>query len=428
VIRLGLAQGALWVTSPASGSGEVTREVTTPSFTIAIPANAKVLVREASVLVFAADGEGVKVTTQNDSKGVYVGEGQKVVLADGASLSSGRSALTPQDWIDPFARAGMSSSAVAGSEPAVDIPTIAITDPKDGDTVRGSLLTVRGTYGIGVTAVRVNGVRATLQEDAQTFTQELAIDKEGDFSVIAEALDADGEAIDTVRRTVKRGSAQVSLPTIEQPAKGGQTYRTSASEILISGTAPASAAGIMVNEYRLQLFTPGKGTWTYLAKLDLNNLHAGSNIFDVYALDDAGNKSAPVRLTILVEEGAEGVVSGGTSGAGAASSAAQIDETSLPQNDPTAAGTLVITGPAAGTAYTATGSEILIEGTTSPQTASVWVNGYRLQLYTPGKKTWNYIARKDYGNLKSGANLYKIVVRDKDNKILDKVEYTVTAP
>lgn len=428
-VAIGLSQGSLWVTSPESGSGEVTRQVVTPSFTLAIPSDAKVLVREASVLVFAADGDGVRVTTSDDDTGVLVGEGQKLALDDSGGLSSSRSALSPQDWIDPFARAGMSASSGGAADPLADLPTLAITEPKEGASVQGSLLTVRGTYGLGVVSVRVNGSPASLQETAQTFSQELAMERDGDFTVTAEALDADNQVIETVRRTVKRGTAVAAAPTIEQPAKGGQTYRTNASEILISGTAGPSIAGIMVNEYRLQLFTPGKGSWTYLAKLELNNLKPGTNVFDVYGLDAAGNKSAPVRLTIIQGQGDGGVVAGGTASAGSATSAApQVDESTLPQNAPTAPGTLTITGPAAGTSYTATGSEILIEGTTSPQTASVWVNGYKLQLYVAGKRAWNYIARKDYANLKSGTNLYKVVARDKDNQILDKVEYTVTAP
>ncbi len=82
--------------------------------------------------------------------------------------------------------------------------------------------------------------------------------------------------------------------------------------------------------------------------------------------------------------------------------------------------------PAAGTQYTATGSEVVIEGTTIAETDSVWVNGYKLQLYRPGVTTWNYIARESMGNLKRGTNTYRIVTRDKQNVILDVLVYTIT--
>jgi hypothetical protein len=105
---------------------------------------------------------------------------------------------------------------------------------------------------------------------------------------------------------------------------------------------------------------------------------------------------------------------------------AQVDETSLPQNDPLRPGTLAVTAPMPGAQYTATGSEFLLEGTTIKETASVWVNGYKLQLYTPGKLTWNYIAKTDYGTLKRGTNVYRIVSRNAEQQILDVFQYTVT--
>ena len=89
-------------------------------------------------------------------------------------------------------------------------------------------------------------------------------------------------------------------------------------------------------------------------------------------------------------------------------------------------GTLAVTGPAAGTQFTATGSEFLLEGTTPKSTASVWVNGYKLQLYTPGKTFWNYIAKVEFKTLKVGTNVYKIVARNAKDEILDVLEYTVT--
>ncbi len=67
----------------------------------------------------------------------------------------------------------------------------------------------------------------------------------------------------------------------------------------------------------------------------------------------------------------------------------------------------------------------MIVGATSSQTASIWVNDYRLQLYKAGKTTWNYIASVAFANMKKGRNVYVITARDAEEKILDRVEYIV---
>ncbi len=209
------------------------------------------------------------------------------------------------------------------------------------------------------------------------------------------------------------------------PAKGGETFRTQQTEIVIRGGAPKGTESITVNEYKLQLYKAGSETWSYLAKTDLGNLRAGSNTYTIVSIDSAGQKSAPVTLTILLEPGEGGVVTN-PSGGGTSSAASVISETSLPQNAPLTPGVLKVTGPTAGTAHTATGGELLIEGTTSAATASIWVNGYRLQLFQSGKTYWNYIAKEDFQNLKKGTNVYKVVARNSDGQILDTLEYTVT--
>ena len=98
-------------------------------------------------------------------------------------------------------------------------------------------------------------------------------------------------------------------------------------------------------------------------------------------------------------------------------------------NAPLKPGTLQITAPTAGTLHEAalsgTGVEFLIEGTVPQGTHSVWVNEYQLQLYTPGKLFFNYIASTKLQTLKRGTNTYTIVARDKAGQVLDRMEYVI---
>jgi hypothetical protein len=89
-------------------------------------------------------------------------------------------------------------------------------------------------------------------------------------------------------------------------------------------------------------------------------------------------------------------------------------------------GSLSVTAPMPGTQYAATETGFLLEGATLPETYSVWVNGYRLRLYEPGKTFWNYKVSTEIGTLKRGENVYRIVARNSKGEILDTLEYTVT--
>ncbi len=53
------------------------------------------------------------------------------------------------------------------------------------------------------------------------------------------------------------------------------------------------------------------------------------------------------------------------------------------------------------------------------------MNDYRLQLFESGKGYWNYIAATELGTMKRGRNEYRIVARDKANRILDRVTFVI---
>jgi hypothetical protein len=429
-----LARGALWARTPSMDdySGAIVRTVSTENYVATLPSDADVVLGARSVLVFSADGAGVTVDT--DGGTVSIGEGQQLSVPEDASFDGNleryRSAMDPLAVRRAFIEESraMGSAAATGSGVtetdggSTDLDLVTIDAPADGQTVSGSTVRVQGKVGARVERVRVNGYPATISRSQGTYTQELAMPATDTFTIRVEALDRTGVVVEQQERTVRpRAAATASTPSNTSPGKNGETVRTAADEIEIKGTVPAGTTAIYVNEYKLQLFRAGDAEWSYLASKRLTNLKDGENVFNVVAEDAAGNRSAPATLTVIVGE-----TGPTTPAAGASSSAApQVSETTLPQNAPLKPGTLAVTAPAAGTSASMSGTGFLLEGTTIRETASVWVNGYQLKLYEPGKTFWNYWALPKYGTLKPGTNVYSIVSRDAQNQILDKLTYTV---
>lgn len=430
-------KGAVWVHTPTmqTYSGSITRTITMPRYEATLTSDTEAVIEESTLMVFSADGAGVQVKLADYADPIIVGEGQQFTLPEGEIGNDPyvyRSAIEPlavqRAFITKSRTMFTTSTPSTDTESGTTIDTVkevlTITSPTEGTTVTTATVKVTGSVGSTVDRVRINGFDATLASD-RSFSQELSLQDAASTILLIEAFDARGLSLAQRSITVFKGSASIPAPTITSPAADGQTYRTQKSELSISGTTSANTVGMMVNDYRLQLFRKGDTTWSYLASKALGNLKDGTNVFTVVTIDAAGNRSAPATLTIIVDtQATEGVVGGAATSSTA--TAPVVQESELPKNDPLMPGTVSVTGPVAGVQYTATGSEFLLEGATPRETVSVWVNGYKLQLYKPGATFWNYIAKVDFGTLKAGKNVYKIVARDASNKILDMFEYTVT--
>ncbi len=434
-VSLSLQHGSLWLTCPGA-SGSSLRTVKTPFLTFDLPPNAEVLLSPTFLQVYNADREGVRVSLAKHDP-VMVGEGQQLSLPESTAVRDIHSDLytyrSPLNSATPPAFITQSKTLFASyrnnaqqirTTPTGDLLTI--RTPKDGEKVMDGTVSVSGTVDPSVKSVRINGYAATLDPDTHTFAQVISLPAgESAFAIRISALDAEGNPLAESQRTVSRGTATSSLPSPEftVPAKTGETYRTSLAELVIRGTSPLNAAAIYVNNYKLQLFTPSKGTWSYLASLSLGNMKPGTNTYDVVVEDQNGNKSAPARITIIQEQGGrDGVIA--TDGSSSAASA-PVNPGTLPTNAPTAPGSLSVTGAAAQLGFIATGTGFVLEGITSPRTASVWVNDYQLKLYKQGKTYWNYLASPDLKTLKEGKNTFTIVARDRDGTILDQLAVNV---
>ncbi len=80
-----------------------------------------------------------------------------------------------------------------------------------------------------------------------------------------------------------------------------------------------------------------------------------------------------------------------------------------PEADPddTSAVTFITT-PNAGKDWETTDTKITITGTVPPKTKAVFVDDYELKKFVPGDPGWSYVASKEFGNLKTGRNVFRV--------------------
>jgi len=437
-IGLEVADGSVWIASPTrkAFSGSIAREVHTHAFTLHVPSETEILMSPNGFSVFASEGLGVRTELLGRTDSILIGEGQQFTapqkMIDGDPYEH-RTPLDPTIVRSPFLEESRIAYAelkktsqeqsVDREQPAEDF-VVSVTEPQNEIIVKSSTIRVSGTVGARAETLRINGYIVSFDEVNHSFSHELALPDEDETLILVEALAQDGTVLEEVRRTVKRDRKPPEPPTITNPASSGETYLTARDTIEITGRASPETVGIIVNDYRLQLFQPEDEEWNYLASTKLDNLQRGENVFEVIAIGRGGYKSEPAVITIILGEGGEGVIEK-VEEEGAEGEETVLAPGQLPDNIPTLPGSMQVNAPTPGTFHTATGTEFLIEGTVSEKTDSVWVNDYRLRLYDRGKTFFNYIADTKLGTLSRGANIYKITSRDSNFMILDEVEYTV---
>ena len=307
-ITLTMKQGTLWMQTPSAVtfSGAVQRVITTPSLTFTVPGGTDAAFTALSLAVFSSEEVGVDTGVEGRDSFV-IGEGQQWSVPSGGEIAANpyehRSPIDSASALSAFAqesrrKMGASSGVPVSSGAAAASELLTVTSPKNG-AVNDPVITVQGTIGDGVVSVLINGQPALVDAAKRTFSQQVS-PPEGtaEFEITVRALDANKTVLSEIRRAVTRSTAaSLNPPTVTTPAKTGQTYRTAREELILRGTSPAGAVGIMVNDYRLQLFDPAKGEWSYIASTRLGNLFSGTNVYDVYAIDAQGRKSAAARLT-----------------------------------------------------------------------------------------------------------------------------------
>ncbi len=432
-IELALKGGRLWVQTPnaLTFTGSITRTLTTQNFSAEIPPDTAAIMSTTLIHVLKSSGLGVKLTLPFlDNTVVYVGEGQYFTLTEDAraKMQNGadpylfRDPATQALLSDPFLVTSLSkineqpptsgSMTSSSGSTTTEEKDLVLTSPAEGTTITTQSITVSGHVSNRISSVLINGEAVNLKAD-RSFSVSMTVPSAPTMALHVEAKDAQGIPLSTIDRTLANTyKVSVEPVRIKAPVGSGETLDTSNGEVEISGEAPANTASIVVNDYTLQLFKPGNRTWSYLASAKLGNLKSGPNLYTIYAQDAVGNRSPGRSITINY--------SGNVTGSGSTA-----EQPPLRMNPPITPGVLTVDKPEPGTSTTSSEKEIVIEGRTSAETASISVNGYTLSLYQAGKTTWNYIASTDLQTMKRGKNVYRIVARNASGEVLDILEYTI---
>lgn len=103
----------------------------------------------------------------------------------------------------------------------------------------------------------------------------------------------------------KSSGVVLSAPILTSVSGGTQVddkgrYKVTNVVATITGTV-SGADKVVVNGYTLQKFKPGDSTWTYFANADFGLMKPGDNLYEVYALDANGKKSASVSVKVFYD-------------------------------------------------------------------------------------------------------------------------------
>jgi len=227
-------------------------------------------------------------------------------------------------------------------------------------------------------------------------------------------------------------------PEILSPASGTR-IPVHQDSIEIVGTAPDNTIQIIINGYTLTKYQAGDKKWSYFATRKFGTISPGENKYEIYAVARDGKKSPAAILNIFAE-----VV--GTNIAPTPS----VEQTPVPaetpvstmadekknesqQNNPAesfSAPVIIFPPASTGETFYQTSSDVVtITGEVSENTQSIEVNGFKLQRFSPGTKSFRYIANAKPGfeNMKEGENVYEIVAIGPNNfrkSITVKILYT----
>ena len=385
---------------------------------------------EESVQAFDTTGPGVATSVLGSrASAMYVGEGQEARITAGSADSIRSGEIDAYDLRSMLSDNARSSTLVERSTTEPSRPTepvalgvgeedeeqgiqLTLDRPRDGAQLEQSSVLVQGSYGSQVTEVKVNGYSVDIADGR--YEKELALPEGETLSIEVRAENEDGLIIDTKTVSVSRDSSPPDAPTITSPGAAGSVVNSNDEWLEIVGRASRDAVGIIVNDYRLQKYEVGK-PWRYLVDPEIGNVQPGENIYEVIAIDKAGNVSEPAVITIVWNAAP---VDGGEGETGLTE---EVEAGTYLQP-----GSLKVSLPSPESPYTIAEPKVAIEGTTSPQTETVSVNGFTLSLYEAGSTDWRYVADADeYNNFRLGKNTYTVIARDADGSILDVLRYII---
>lgn len=177
------------------------------------------------------------------------------------------------------------------------------------------------------------------------------------------------------------GGVQITEPN------NGEDFTTTETEFDIKGIVPAGTFKVVVNDYPLSRFEPGKTTWTYKAYKSLGSLAIGQkNTYTVEAFNAEGSWLGRDTITLDVEsEGA-------------------------PE----------ITIPTSRSSYLTTLNELVLGGFVGKWVQQIYINDQKLLNYIPGSEKWHHTV-----TLQPGVNTFRVQGESNGVKtVSDEIEIT----
>jgi hypothetical protein len=347
-------------------------------------------------------------------------------------VTTGNTPITDATESKPTSTTDTTTAATTDLSTADTSKPAYITSPsKNTETNKSSIKAEGGFDTTKVSAVYVNGEKATTTNDGKWSDTVKLGPMEGKNDITVEATDKSGVKTKTDTLTVIYDKTAPSAPAITEPVAtaGSDTIAITDVEQMIKGTVTKDTQEVIVNDYSLAKYVPGSGAFQYYAKMSYGNLNVGDNEFKIYAKDKAGNLSDVTVVTLKLDQSVVDkakTATGTTPDASATTTntAATTTSSSLPKANST--GGVKITGPNNGESFTSSDTEFEITGTVPANTAKVVVNDYPLSLFQAGDTTFKYRAYASIGNLKIGEkNTFTVEAYDTNNTSLGKASITI---
>jgi len=284
-----------------------------------------------------------------------------------------------------------------------------ITSPNGGvdyATADTDPVTLSGTCTSNTDVIKVNsstdGVTYSSGETTWSYVSGSLEEGANVFSVTA--VSAGGNSSDAAVLTITVDTVPPETPVITSPNGGADVLTNNSAPVAISGSCESDTSAIKVNGSTDGVtYIPGATTWTYTTPA----LTEGENVFNVVAVDAAGNPSDAATLTITLD------------------------------TQPPAAPGILTNG---GASFTVGISPFPISGTTDADTEAVHLDGMPIPGYTPGSTDWsvdvdiaakvvlntlNFTALDAAGNESSAASIevtYDFANDSDDDGLLDSFE------
>lgn len=305
-------KGALWLKSDQTKSEVEATVIRMDHMRVPVTEQATVALSDSlNEEVLAVVSGSISVEVTNDQGGlvktVQVGVGQQLRITSGQTPGSFSDeleaipvAFRESDWFtwnmdqdqkmatyEGTLEEGM--ALIQGNPNAVTFSNI-----NAKATFRDPEVTLKGEYDADqVTAIRINGTEATLNEASETWMVTVDLGTTGTHTLRTTYTAVDGSDVQHSTREVLVDDSAPEVPTLTSPS---QTQVTN-DHVTLQGTVGEGTARVVVNNYALQKFSSGDTTWTYYLNAG-DNMAAGANTYRVVAYDDVGNASEPLEFVI----------------------------------------------------------------------------------------------------------------------------------